>query len=49
MSGSQQLNSIYDKPIAVQITDNGTDKDPSNKRTVSNRIWIVEAKLNNLN
>ena len=49
VSGSQQLNSIYDKPIAVQITDNGTDKDPSNKRTVSNRIWIVEAKLNNLN
>ena len=49
VEGNLQLTSIYDKPIAVQITDNGTDKDPGNKRTVSNTVWIVEAKLNNLN
>ena len=46
---SQTFSSIYDKPIAVQITDSGTDKNPGNKRTVSNCIWIVEAKLNKLN
>ncbi len=41
--------SIYSKPIAVQVTDNGTDKDPEMKTTVSNSIWIVESKLHNLN
>lgn len=49
VNGSQQLTRIYDRPVVVQITDDGTDKDPSNMRTVSNAIWIVEAKLNNLN
>lgn len=44
-----RLSSIYDKPVIVQITDNGTDKDPEKKTTVSNSIWIVEAQLHNLN
>lgn len=44
-----RLNNINAKPITVQITDDGTDKDPSKKRTVSNCVWIIEASLHNLN
>lgn len=49
VNSNWRINSIYDYPIAVQITDNGTEKEPNKLTTVSNSIRIVEAKLHNLN
>lgn len=49
VAADPRITSIYDYPIVVQVTDNGTKNDTNKKTTVSNSIRVVAKSLFNLN